>query len=157
MSPFKFPGLCPYSVKIFFITTDTSIYSKGHPEMVIAISNEWTSVHHIVKRNYPQNQGIWKLNFHTVMGFYAAEKWVAIGNNSMRCFTWTCLNYMYNKNLPLFTLLVWVYNFPAALFPLLFFSAILWLTPSGEEFQYFLWFSRMWVRWCCCMNLLKAA
>lgn len=145
------------SKDFFFITTDTSIYSKGHPEMVTAISNDWASVHHIVKRNYAQNQGAWKPNFPTVVGFYAAEKLVVIGNNSTRCFTWACLNYTYNRSLPLFTSLVWVYNFPAVFFPLLFFSAILWLTLSGEEFQYFLWFSRMWVRWCCRMNLLKAA
>lgn len=157
MSAFKFTWLCPQTVKIFFITTDTSIYSKGHPEMVIAISNEWMSAHHIVKRNYAQKQGTWKLNLPTVVGFYASEKLVVIGDNSMWCFTWACLNYTCNKSLSFFTLLVWVYNFPAVFFPLLFFSAILWLTLSGDEFQYFLWFSRMWVRWCCCMNLLKAA
>lgn len=40
MSAFEFSWLCPYTVNIFFITADTSIYSKGHPEMVITISNE---------------------------------------------------------------------------------------------------------------------
>lgn len=36
-------------IKYFFITTDTSIYSKGHPEMVITISNERVNTQHCQK------------------------------------------------------------------------------------------------------------